>query len=124
MLGADIRVFHSLRFALGVYKNLPKRRSGSGIRALHLWHASQFRLRHIAHAVRVQAGSLQNAAGNSVFLLNHRKQQMQGSELAVTRQIGLALRVLNGFLGQGCQFVSSHCVRSFQLSASGAPEDA
>ena len=47
---------------------------------------------------------------------------MQGSEFAVARQIGLALRVLNGFLSQGCQFVSPHCVRSFQLSSSGVPQ--
>ena len=74
MFGADVSVLHALRLTLGVCQNLPKRRARRSICALHFGHASHFCLRHIAYAVGVHAGALQNAAGNSVFLLNHRKQ--------------------------------------------------
>ena len=83
---------------------------------MHLGQAAQFGLGHIGKARWLHAAALQNAAGHAALLVEHGKQQMQRAEFAVTGEVGLALRALDGFLCKRGEFVESHGVW-FLLSA-------
>ena len=88
MLARDIRVLHLQRVALGGGKDLSQfaRRTIGGT-ALHARKSTQFSLRNIKHARRIDASLLQQRRCRRSLLRQQRCKQMQRHDLWVSRAI-------------------------------------